>query len=403
MMNANPAKEKRVIGAEHISDAHGRGRLALEIFPGDIVTSQAAETAERLGVELLHGPLERPSPPKTDGATSLRRSLYRRSPGWVSPKPARVRGFRRLTKLVLVGAGGVGANIGHLAANRDMAAEIVLTDIVPGLAASVGLDLNHASGISRSAARASGGEDLKLVAGADVVVVTAGRPRTPGMSRADLIDVNRRVIQTTAEAIKAQAPNAVVIVVTNPLDEMTTEMLRATGFPRNQVLGMAGTLDSSRFRNALARAADVSPADVEAVTLGSHGDEMMPVVSRSRIKGRPLDVFLSAEKIAACVEDAVTGGGQVVALRKTGSATIAPAHASVELIDHIRGARTGPVPTSVMLEGEFGISGVVLGVPCHLGKGGLVEIDEVPLTDEELAGLQAAAEAVRTRLEGTAG
>ena len=157
--------------------------------------------------------------------------------------------------------------------------------------------------------------------------------------------------------------------MTNPLDEMTVEMLRATGLPREQVLGMAGTLDSSRFRNALALAAGVSSADVEAITLGSHGDEMAPIVSRARIKGRPLDVFLDAERIEACVRDAVTGGGQVVALRKTGSATIAPAHASIELIDHIRGARTGPVPVSVMLNGEFGISGVVLGVPAHLGRG----------------------------------
>ena len=391
-MTSSPANDRRVIGAEHVSDAHGRGRLALEILPGDIVTTQAAETAERLGIKLLEGPLERPSPPRTDGATALRRSLYRRSPGWVSPKPARVRGQRRLAKLALVGAGGVGANIGHLAAIGDVAAEINLSDIVPGLAASVALDLNHASGISRSGARANGGEDLKLVAGADVVVVTAGRPRTPGMSRADLINVNRRVVQTAAEAIKTQAPNAVVIVVTNPLDEMTMEMLRATGFSRDQGLGMAGTLDSSRFRNALAEAAGVSPADVEALTLGSHGDEMTPIVSRSRIKGRTLDVYLSADKIDACVKDAVTGGGQVVALRKTGSATIAPAHASLELIDHIRGARTGPVPASVMLEGEFGIAGVVLGVPCHLGKGGLVKIEEPPLTEEELAGVIAAYE-----------
>jgi malate dehydrogenase len=161
---------------------------------------------------------------------------------------------------------------------------------------------------------------------------------------------------------------------------------------------MAGTLDSSRFRHALARAAGVDPADVEAMTLGSHGEEMAPIPSRATIKGRPLDVFLSEDQITACVQDAITGGGQVVALKKMGSATIAPAHAAIELIDHMRGARTGPVPVSVMLEGEYGIEGVVLGVPAHLGQGGLVKVEELRLTDSETDALHAAAEAIRTRL-----
>ena len=300
----------------------------------------------------------------------------------------------------MVGAGGVGTNIAHLAANGDVAEEIVLIDVVSGLAASVALDLNHASGVSRSGASASGGEDLSTVAGADVVVVTAGRPRTLSMARADLIGINRRVIHTAAEAIRIGAPNAVIIVVTNPLDEMTVEMLRATGFAREKVLGMAGTLDSSRFRSALAQAAGVRTSDVKAITLGSHGEETAPIVSRARIKGRPLDVFLDTGRIDACVKDAMTGGGQVVALRKTGSAMIAPAHASIELIDHIRGARTDPVPASEMLDGEYGISGVVLGVPCHLGRAGLIAVDELKLTPAEEQALKAAAEAIRGRLEG---
>ena len=280
----------------------------------------------------------------------------------------------------------------------DIAEEIVLIDIAPGLAAATALDLNHASGITGATGRCIGGETLDMVAGAEVVVVTAGRARGPGMTRADLIDVNARVIRAAGEAIRSEAPNAVVIVVTNPLDEMTVEMLRATGFPRERVLGMAGTLDSSRFRHALARAAGVDPRDVEAITLGSHGEEMAPIPSRATIKGRPLDVFLDEDQITACVQDAVTGGGQVVALKKMGSATIAPAHASIELIDHMRGARSGPLPISVMLEGEFGIDGVVLGVPAHLGAGGLVKIEELRLTDSESASLKAAAEAIRTRL-----
>ncbi|WP_299635741.1 malate dehydrogenase [uncultured Ruegeria sp.] len=387
----------RVIGSDAVEDARRRGRIVFEVLPGDIVTALARETAERVGISLVDGPLERPKPPRTDGAVSMRRVLYRRSPKWVAPSRA-PRKARRLGKLALIGAGGVGGNIAHLAAMADIADEIALIDITPGLAASTALDLNHTSGITGARARCVGGEAMDLVAGADVVVVTAGRARRPGMTRADLIDVNARVIRQSAEAIRSAAPDAIVIVVTNPLDEMTVEMLRASGFPRERVLGMAGTLDSSRFRNALAMAAGVTSADVEAFTLGSHGDEMAPIPSRARIKGRPLDVFLSREQIEACVQDAITGGGQVVALRKSGSATIAPAHASIELIDHIRGARTGPVPVSVMLQGEYGIDGVVLGVPAHLGAGGLVEVEELRLTAEENAALQNAAEAVRVRL-----
>mgnify|MGYP000639846735 CR=1 FL=1 len=391
---------RRVIGAEHVTEAHRRGRVVLEVMPGDIVTAQARESAERLKLRLVDGPLEKPAVVRTDGATSMRRSLYRRSPKWVAPRPQQTRNARRIGRLALVGAGGVGANVAHLAANGDIADEIVLIDIAPGIAASVALDLNHATGVSRSGARATGSDQLAAVANADVVVVTAGRPRTPGMSRADLLDINSRIVRQAGEAIRVHAPDAIVIVVTNPLDEMTVEMLRATGFPRQQVLGMAGTLDSSRFRNALALAAGVPVSDVEAMTLGSHGDEMAPITSRARIRGRPLDVFLSADEISACVKDAVTGGGQVVALRKTGSAVLAPAHASIELIDHIRGARAGAVPVSVMLEGEYGIDGVVLGVPCHLGAQGLVEVEELDLAPAELEALKAAADAIRARLGG---
>ena len=388
---------RRVIGSDAIEEARRRGRIAFEVLPGDIVTALARETAERVGISLIDGPVERPQSPHTDGAVSMRRVLYRRSPRWVVPSRA-PRDARRLGKLALVGAGGVGGNIAHLAAMGDIANEIVLIDIVPGLAAATALDLNHASGITGASARCVGGESLELVAEAEVIVVTAGSARRPGMSRADLIEVNARVIRQAAEAVRAAAPNAVVIVVTNPLDEMTVEMLRATGFPRERVLGMAGTLDSSRFRTALAIAAGVSPADVEAFALGSHGDEMAPIPSRARIKGRCLSVFLSPQQIEACVQDAVGGGGRVVALKKSGSATIAPAHASIELIDHIRGARTGPVPVSVMLQGEYGIDGVVLGVPAHLGAGGLIEVEELRLTASEQAALKDAADAIRARL-----
>ena len=388
----------RVVGTELIEEARQRGRIVFELLPGDIITDMARETAARIGIRLVDGPLERPAPVRTDGKTAMRRALYRRSAKWVAPSQTTRPDARRFSKIALIGAGGVGGNIAHLAAMADMADEITLIDIAPGLAASTALDLNHTSGITGAKARASGGESLSLVAGADVVVVTAGRARGPGMTRADLIETNKRVIHAAAEAIKTGAPDAIIIVVTNPLDEMTTEMLKATEFPRERVLGMAGTLDSSRFRNALAAAAGVTPADVQAVTLGSHGDEMAPITSLARIKGRALETYLSPDQIEACVKDAVTGGGQVVALKKTGSATIAPAHASIELMDHIRGARRGPVPVSVMLQGEYGIDGVVLGVPAILGRTGMIEVEQWRLTDAETVALKTAADAIRMRL-----
>lgn len=388
----------RVIGAEQVNAARKAGRQMLEILPGDIVTDMARDSASHLGITLTDGPLERPAPPEMDGGAATRRHLYRRGARWVSPRPAQSRQARRLGKLALIGAGGVGGTLATISAANGVAEDITLIDVVPGLAEATALDLTHAAGMTGTKSRITGSTDLGAVAGAELVVVTAGRPRTPGMSRADLIDVNKRVIRAAAEAIRTQAPDAIVIVVTNPLDEMTTEMLTATGFPRARVLGMAGTLDSGRFRTALARAADVDPADVAAITLGSHGDEMVPVVSHATIKGRTLDVFLSEDAIKACTRDAITGGGQVVALKKTGSATIAPAHATAELIDHIRGARTGPVPCSVRLDGEYGIDGVVLGVPCHLGASGLISVEELPLGTSEHAALHAAAEAIRARL-----
>lgn len=391
--------QKRVIGAEHISDAHARGLLQIEVFPGDIVTALATESAQRLGIKLLDGPLPKANVHRTDGATAMRRSLYRRSPRWVAPSASSAkRRVHRFSKIALVGAGNVGCTIAQLAAHADLSAQITLIDLVPGLAESIALDLNHAAGITRSKAIADGGTDLTRVANADVVVVTAGRPRTPGMLRSDLIEINRRVIRKVGEAVKESAPDAIVIVVTNPLDEMTVEMLHATGFSRDKVLGMAGTLDSSRFRQALAQAASVNCADVEAMTLGSHGDEMAPVLSRARIKDRPLDVHLSADTIADSAQQAVAGGAAVVKLRRTGSAFIAPAYATLEILDHLRGARTGTVPVSVMLEGEYGINDVVLGVPCELGMQGLTGVQEITLNDQETQALHEAARAIKDRL-----
>ena len=389
---------RRVIGAEHVERASRRGRRHLEVLPGSIVTDQARDSAARLRIALRSGPLDRPAVPAPDGTAALVRGLYRRGAKWMPPGRPRGRNPVRFGRLAVVGAGGVGANVAHLAANAGMAEEIVLVDIVPGLAEALALDLVHASGLTRSRSAIFGGTDLALSAGADVVVVTAGRPRAPGMDRADLREANRRTVRAVAETIRTAAPSAVVLVVSNPLDEMTAEMLLATQFPRERVLGMAGTLDSARFRDALAREAGAGVDEVEAMVLGSHGAEMVPVVSRARIRGAPLERRLRPARIEACVERTVAAGGRVVALRKTGSASIAPAHAVVEVLDHMRGARAGAVPVSVQLDGEYGLDGVVLGVPCLLGPRGLVEIQEIPLDESERSALARAAAAVRARI-----
>jgi len=397
------SNSRRVIGVEHIEQARSRMQTRIELLPEDIVTDLARESAARLNIELLKGPLRKPVAAKTDAVTRTQRELFRRSPKWRTPDGAPKAPAQRLGKLVLIGAGGVGANIAHLAANANVAEQLVLIDIMPGLAASTALDLQHASGITGSQSKLSGGDDLSAVADADLVVVTAGKARTPGMSRADLTAINRRVIQSSAEAIKSQAPNAVVIVVTNPLDEMTAEMLRATEFPRERVLGMAGTLDSSRFRIAIATAAGCNPFDVEALTLGSHGDEMVPVSSMLRIRGRSVDAYLDDEQVEACVNETIHGGGAVVALRKTGSATIAPAHAVMEVIEHMQGIRGGWVPVSVLLQGEYGIDKVVAGVPVQLDARGVAAVVELPITEAEQQALHNAAMAIKQRLEQSSG
>lgn len=387
-----------VVGEADVMSAWRTGARTLAIAPGAVVTVLAREAAERLGVSLRVGPLEEPARAATDGATAARRLLYRRHPGWVAPQPLRGRAPIRFGRLAIVGAGGVGTNTAHLASSSEIADEINLIDLVPGLAESVALDLMHASGITNSTSRVKGGTGMELVAGADIVVITAGRPRSPGMSRKDLVDVNGRVIRAIAEQVGAHAPDATVLVVTNPLDEMTDATLVATGFPRQRVLGMAGTLDSSRFRHYLAEAAGVSPGDVSAFTLGSHGAEMVPITSLATIAGKPIGKVLDQATIARAVQATIEGGAAVVSLRRTGSATIAPAHAILEVLDGIRGALAGPIPVSVRLEGEYGIEGVVVGVPAVLGRSGVIDVVELDLTQEELGSLQASAEAVRDRL-----
>ncbi len=389
----------KVIGEALVREEMAKGRRQIVFLPGDIITPQAREVIGTFGLELVEGPLPLPEPRAADPATAIRRVLHRSAPRWMAPDPPVGIRPRRFGRLAVVGAGNVGTTVAHLAAAADMAREITLVDVVSGLAASVALDVEHASGITGSTATVSGGSESGLLTDAEVVVITAGRPRSPGMDRAGLIAVNGRVVRSVSEEVAAHAPEAVIVVVTNPLDEMTHEALSASGFGRKQVLGMAGTLDSSRFRYLLARAAGVSPRDVQAFCLGRHGPEMVPVLSRATIKGRPVNRVLSPEQIERCVKGAVEGGAAVVSLRRTGSAYLAPGHAICEVLDGLRGKRAGAIPVSVLLEGEYGMEGMVLGVPALLGKGGLIEVVEMTLSEEERRALQAAGERVRSSLE----
>jgi len=270
-------------------------------------------------------------------------------------------------------------------------------DLVPGLAESLAMDMKHASGTSRQSGRVDGGTDVGMAEGSSAVVVTAGRSRSPGMDRSELATANGRIVRSLAEAIQSTAPESVIIMVSNPLDEMTAVMLTATRFPRERVIGMAGTLDSARFRVALADTAAVPVSEVDAMVIGSHGAEMVPLLSLARIRGQPLHRFLSEQAIADCVAATIAAGGRIVELRRTASASIAPAHAVLDLLEHMSGRIAGAVPATIALDGEFGLSDTVIGVPCRLGTRGLIEVDEVPLSESERDQLHQAAAAVRSR------
>ncbi len=388
----------RVIGEHDVRTAAARSTV-LVVGSDDLLTPSARDLVSQLGLRVVSEPVEAVAPNTPDHGTAVSRVLLRRSPKWVTPEMVANPTVTAFGRVAMVGCGAVGAAAGHMVAARAAARELAFIDLVPGLAASTALDIEHASGITGSDTTCTGGETLDLLANADVVVVTAGKPRSPGMSRDDLRDINSKVVRGVAEAVQEYAPDAILVVVTNPLDEMTYEAYRSTDLPRERVLGMAGTLDSSRFRWALATAAGVHPRDVSAFTLGSHGDEMVPILSLATIKGRPVAEVLPQDAIDRCVKETVGGGGRIVAIRRTGSASIAPAHSIVEMLDAMRGASSDLLPVSIVLQGEYGIEDVVVGVPTRLGRGGLEEVVELPLAQEELEALRLAAAVVKERLK----
>jgi len=303
-----------------------------------------------------------------------------------------------MTKITVVGAGMVGSSTALRIGEEALCDELVLVDVVEGVAEAMALDIGQALPFAGSDTLMSGGTGYEQTAGSGVVVITAGLPRKPGQSRADLLEANGRIVAGVSEEVRARSPEAVVVVVTNPLDEMTALAQRVTGFPPERVLGMAGMLDTARFRAFIAWHTKTPPSRVEALTLGSHGDTMVPVPRLSTVQGRPLPEALPPAEIDALVERTRDGGAEIVRLLKRGSAWWAPSAAITQMVRAIVRDERSVLPVSAYCRGELGIDGVYVGVPARLGRGGVLEIVDLGLTNEELAGLQAAAAEVSARV-----
>jgi malate dehydrogenase len=297
-------------------------------------------------------------------------------------------------KVTVIGAGNVGATTAQLIAQTGLA-DVVLVDIVEGLPQGKALDLAEAAPVIGYDVKVSGTNDYADTAGSKIIVVTSGIPRKPGMSRDDLIATNAGIVGGVVKSATAVSPDAIVIVVTNPLDAMCHVAMRASGFPRERVIGMAGVLDSARFRSFIADELEVSVRDVRAFVLGGHGDTMVPLPRYSTVGGVPITELLSAERVEALVDRTRNGGAEVVALLKTGSAFYAPAASVVEMIESILLDRRRVLPCAALLQGEYGVDGLFVGVPVVLGQGGMEKIVEIELTEDEGAAFAKSAEAVR--------
>jgi malate dehydrogenase len=297
-------------------------------------------------------------------------------------------------KVTVIGAGNVGATTAQRIAEAGLA-DVVLVDIVDGLPQGKGLDLAEAAPVVGHDARVIGTNDYADTAGSDIVVVTSGLARQPGMSRDDLLAKNAGIVKSVVEQAVAHSPDAILIVVTNPLDAMCHVALKASGFPRERVLGMAGVLDSARFRTFIAMELGVSVADTHAFVLGGHGDTMVPLPRYSTVAGVPITELLSEERVAALVDRTANGGAEIVALLKTGSAFYAPAASTFEMVESILLDRKRVLPCAVLLDGEFGTNGLFVGVPAVLGAGGMERVFEISLSPEEQAAFDNSAAAVR--------
>ncbi len=297
-------------------------------------------------------------------------------------------------KITIVGAGNVGATAAHWAAQREMG-DIVLVDIIAGMPQGKALDLRETGPVEGFDTRIVGTNGYEETTSSDVVVITSGLARKPGMSREDLLAKNKEIITSVTTEIVKRSPQSILIMVTNPLDTMTYLAKKVSGFPKNRVVGMAGVLDSARFRSFIAMELNCSMEDVQAFVLGGHGDEMVPLARYSTVAGIPLPELMSPEKIDRLLERTRKGGGEIVALLKTGSAYYCPSAAAVQMVEAILLDKKRILPCSAYLEGEYGLSDMYFGVPVKLGSEGVEEIIEVKLTPEEKASLEKSAASVK--------
>lgn len=301
-------------------------------------------------------------------------------------------------KVSIIGAGFVGSTTAHWLAAREIA-DIVLFDIVEGMPQGKGLDLLEAGPIEGYDVKITGTNDYADTAQSDVVVVTSGAPRKPGMSREDLIKVNANITRECIGNVVKHSPDTMIIMVNNPLDAMTYLAKQTSGFPKNRVLGQAGVLDSARYRTFIAMEAGVSVEDVQAMLMGGHGDEMVPLPRFSTIGGIPVTELIMPDRLEAIVQRTRKGGGEIVNLLKTGSAYYAPAAATAQMVEAVLLDKKRVLPCAAYLEGEYSLSDIYFGVPIVLGAGGVERVIELPLNEEERAQVQKSAEAVRNTVE----
>jgi malate dehydrogenase len=297
-------------------------------------------------------------------------------------------------KITVVGAGNVGATAAHWLVSKELG-DVVLVDIVEGMPQGKALDLAQAGPIEGYDSLLVGANDYKATANSDIVVITSGIARKPGMSRDDLLNTNAKIVGSVTEEIVRSSPNAIIIVVSNPLDAMAQVAFKRSGFPKNRVIGMAGVLDSARMRCFLAEALNVSVENVNAFVLGGHGDTMVPLPRYSTCAGIPVTELLPKDQLEAIVKRTASGGAEIVNLLKTGSAYYAPSAAAVEMVEAIIKDKKKILPCAVYLEGEYGINGLFVGVPVKLGSNGVEEIIQINLTAEERAALHKSAAAVQ--------
>lgn len=392
-----------IIGAQDVEAAGG----AITVAAGDVVTPLARDRARELGIEIrvagspTLAPTPPPPPPAPGGATTVAaealNALYRRgapvaaplAPGRPGPGRARV---------AVVGAGHVGSIAAlHLAAS-DLFASVTLIDVVEGLAAGVALDLWHSAGLGGFATEIRGSSSLADLSGSDYVIVTAGRARKPGMTRTDLTQANADIVGPVADQIRAAAPDSVVVVVTNPLEEMTHLTQVRTGFRPERVLGMAGVLDSARFAALAALTGIGRPDEVQVYALGSHGPEMVIPLSQATVRGRPIREVVDAATLAAVTERARDSGAEVVSLLKSGSAYFAPGRSAAEMVCEMASGQGRVLACAVAPQGEYGLRDTRVGLPVRLGPGGLEAIVALPLEPEELDQLRRAAQSLRERI-----